>query len=49
MAAGSITSDQVIAALRIITLSKYPVLVPCWHGSDRTGTVSAMYRTVFQH
>ena len=48
MAAGSITTDQVVAALRIIRASDGPILVHCWHGSDRTGLVSAMYRIVFQ-
>jgi tyrosine-protein phosphatase SIW14 len=46
--AGSINNIQVIEALRIIKNSKGPVLIHCWHGSDRTGTVSAMYRIVFQ-
>ncbi|WP_226989253.1 tyrosine-protein phosphatase [Desulfuromonas sp. TF] len=48
MAAGSVTTDQVIAALRIISNSDGPILIHCWHGSDRTGLVSAMYRIVFQ-
>ena len=25
-----------------------PVLIHCWHGSDRTGLVSALYRIVSQ-
>ena len=48
MAAGSITTEQVVAALRIIHLSEGPILIHCWHGSDRTGMVSAMYRIIFQ-
>jgi protein tyrosine phosphatase (PTP) superfamily phosphohydrolase (DUF442 family) len=48
MAAGSITTEEVVEALRFIHNSKGPVLVHCWHGSDRTGMVSAMYRIVFQ-
>jgi len=48
MAAGSITTEQVISALRIIHNSQGPILIHCWHGSDRTGMVSAMYRIVFQ-
>jgi protein tyrosine phosphatase (PTP) superfamily phosphohydrolase (DUF442 family) len=48
MAAGSITTSQVIEALRIIHNSDGPILVHCWHGSDRTGLVSAMYRIVSQ-
>ncbi|AMV72426.1 dual specificity protein phosphatase family protein [Desulfuromonas carbonis] len=48
MAAGSITTEQVVEALRIIHQSEGPILVHCWHGSDRTGLVSAMYRIVFQ-
>lgn len=40
--------DDLIAALRIIHHRKGPLLFHCWHGSDRTGAVAAMYRMVFQ-
>jgi tyrosine-protein phosphatase SIW14 len=49
MSAGRITTDEVVAALRIIRRSEGPIVVHCWHGSDRTGTVSALYRIVFQN
>lgn len=48
MDAGKITTEQVVEALRFIKRSDGPVLIHCWHGSDRTGTVAAMYRLVFQ-
>jgi protein tyrosine/serine phosphatase len=48
MEAGEITDDKVIEALRIIKETDGPILIHCWHGSDRTGLVSAMYRIVFQ-
>jgi len=48
MAAGSVTTAQVVEALRTIHRSEGPILIHCWHGSDRTGLVSAMYRIVFQ-
>lgn len=35
-------------ALRIIRNRKGPILIHCWHGSDRTGAICAMYRIVFQ-
>jgi tyrosine-protein phosphatase SIW14 len=47
MEAGDIQDDQIIAALRIIKYAEGPILVHCWHGSDRTGAVIAMYRIVF--
>lgn len=36
-------------ALRIIRDRQGPILFHCWHGSDRTGAVAAMYRIVFQN
>lgn len=40
--------DDLITALRIIRDRQGPLLFHCWHGSDRTGAVAAMYRMVFQ-
>lgn len=40
--------DELINALRIIRDRRGPLLFHCWHGSDRTGAVAAMYRMVFQ-
>ncbi len=48
MEAGDVTPEQIVEALRIIRQAEGPVLIHCWHGSDRTGLVSAMYRIVFQ-
>ncbi len=48
MEAGDITIEQTIEALRIIRNAEGPILIHCWHGSDRTGLVSALYRIVFQ-
>lgn len=47
MAAGSASSEDLVAALRLIRKAPKPVLVHCWHGSDRTGFVIAGYRLVF--
>jgi len=49
MSAGQITVDQLVAALRQMRAAPKPVLVHCWHGSDRTGSVVAAYRIVFQN
>lgn len=49
MDAGKIKTADVVAALRFIKQSEDPVLIHCWHGSDRTGTISALYRIVFQN
>lgn len=46
--AGHITNKKMIEVLKLINSSPKPVLVHCWHGSDRTGVVIAMYRMVFQ-
>ncbi len=46
--AGKIDDQFVVAALRVIAEAEKPILIHCWHGSDRTGVVAAMYRMVFQ-
>lgn len=48
MSAGSINDQQMLEALKIIHDAPKPLLIHCWHGSDRTGAVIAMYRIVFQ-
>ncbi|MET0089404.1 MAG: tyrosine-protein phosphatase [Candidatus Thiodiazotropha sp.] len=49
VAAGEVNDEFVIRALRAIHRADKPILIHCWHGSDRTGVVSAMYRMVFQN
>ena len=49
MEAGEIKDGQVAEALRIIRTAKGPIVIHCWHGSDRTGLISAMYRILFQN
>ena len=49
MHAGSVTEKQLLEALRAIQQRKGPILVHCWHGSDRTGATIAAYRIVFDH
>jgi protein tyrosine phosphatase (PTP) superfamily phosphohydrolase (DUF442 family) len=48
MAAGSVTEEDLRRALASIRDAPKPVLVHCWHGSDRTGAVVAAYRIAFQ-
>ena len=49
MDAGELTVADLVVALRQIRTAAKPVLVHCWHGSDRTGSVVAAYRIVFQN
>lgn len=48
MNAGEINDALVEKALEAIAKAPKPILVHCWHGSDRTGAIVAMYRMVFQ-
>jgi tyrosine-protein phosphatase SIW14 len=48
MNAGKIGDENIIEALTLIKNSEKPVLIHCWHGSDRTGAVVAMYRIIFE-
>lgn len=48
MNAGEIRDDDIVAALRVMIAAEEPLLVHCFHGSDRTGVVVAMYRMVVQ-
>lgn len=43
-----IDQQDIIAALRYLKNAEKPVLVHCWHGSDRTGVTVAAYRIVFE-
>lgn len=48
MNAGEVTEALLVSALRKFRAAPKPVLVHCWHGSDRTGVFVAAYRIVFQ-
>lgn len=48
MEADELTVDNLVAALRQLRTAPKPVMVHCWHGSDRTGAFVAAYRIVFQ-
>lgn len=49
MEADDLTVDDLAAALRLMRDAPKPIMVHCWHGSDRTGSVVAAYRIVFQN
>lgn len=49
MEAGDVTEEQLLEALAKIKNRKTPLLIHCWHGSDRTGATVAAYRVVFQN
>ncbi len=48
VAAGKVTEADVENCLRLLQHAPKPVLVHCWHGSDRTGIIVAAYRIVYQ-
>jgi protein tyrosine/serine phosphatase len=44
-----LNESDILKALKVIKNSKQPVLVHCWHGSDRTGTIIAAYRMIIDN
>jgi tyrosine-protein phosphatase SIW14 len=46
MDTGDLREKDLLQAVKILRDSPGPILVHCWHGSDRTGTVVALYRMV---
>lgn len=49
MEADDVEPDKVARAMQIIKDAPKPILIHCWHGSDRTGLVVAAYRITFQN
>lgn len=49
MSASDSDWDELVEAVRIIKNRKGPIVIHCWHGSDRTGLVVALYRLIFQN
>jgi protein tyrosine/serine phosphatase len=47
--AKTLNEDDVFNALKLIKDAEKPILVHCWHGSDRTGAIMAAYRMVFEN
>lgn len=48
MEADEVEPDKVAKALAIIRDAPKPILIHCWHGSDRTGLMIAAYRITAQ-
>lgn len=49
LAAGSLTEKELLEAMQLIQGAPKPLLIHCWHGSDRTGALCATYRIVEQN
>ena len=49
VAAGEVTVADIENCLRLIAGAPKPVLVHCWHGSDRTGIIVAAYRIIYEN
>lgn len=43
-----LTEAKIVEVLKQINEAEKPVLIHCFHGSDRTGVISAAYRVVFE-
>ena len=40
---------DILKSLAVIQHARKPILIHCWHGSDRTGCIVAAYRMVFEN
>ncbi|MHA7944273.1 dual specificity protein phosphatase family protein [Formosa sp. 3Alg 14/1] len=47
--AGTLDDDDIFTVLQTIQQAQKPVLIHCWHGSDRTGAIVAASRMVFEN
>ncbi|WP_047245256.1 dual specificity protein phosphatase family protein [Maribacter thermophilus] len=47
--ASKLDEVDIFNALYLLQQAEKPVLVHCWHGSDRTGAIVAAYRIVFDN
>jgi tyrosine-protein phosphatase SIW14 len=41
--------EEIVEALSILHQAIKPILVHCWHGSDRTAMIVALYRLIFDN
>ena len=46
---GEVTEKDVENCLRMMADADRPILVHCWHGSDRTGIIVAAYRIIYEN
>jgi len=44
-----LTEEELLVVMKAIQNAEKPVLIHCWHGSDRTGAISAAYRVIFEN
>ncbi len=49
LAAGSITEADLVTILKTVKQAPKPILIHCYHGSDRTGAAVAACRIVFEN
>jgi len=47
--AATVDFDDIFTVLNSMQQAKKPVLIHCWHGSDRTGVIIAAHRMVFEN
>lgn len=48
VAAGEVTEADVENCLRMMKSAPKPIVIHCWHGSDRTGIIVAAYRIIYE-
>ena len=44
-----IDENDILEVLKVVKQAENPILIHCWHGSDRARVITAAYRIIFEN